>query len=999
MAASLLVPLFSFTGRAAAAAGFTFLNRYRIDHTYQTSGGGPYISDSFVLTPQSNGTDEWVHINESANDPTICNEYIDQVYNAGGPVGGIGGGPTGKYKLYTQPRVLGQCNPNNDGGEVVPTDITIDTTKANYLLFKTDNNTITTMDGAYTWSRVSGDVSAYPPAQEIYFETSNAISSTTCPSVIIKWNNTYKFGAPYVHSNDTSIVESGPASTYYRNMTAGLTGTSANNYHACFADENLIGHLQSSLSKILGTSQAYWQYQTPKSTGFSPMTNDFVDVNNFIGSQADLNNGISSASASSSITSAAAGAAGTATTPAAPVSDGCPLDQSASMRWLGCSIFATLQDAANKVTKLIDDYLFTNPAIFSTGAQAAATTFRNIGMVLIVVAGLFMVISQALGFEFLDAYTVRKLMPRLGIALIGMALAWPLLKFAVTLTNDLGGLVYSILMDIPKTAGATGSATSLGNSIFGGLTGILVGGALIFSYGPLAALSFIGTILLGLFVAFIVLAIRQLVIFMTIILAPLAIAAYVIPGGQKLWDFWKNTFITTLFMYPLIMGFIGAGAAMSYLIGSAPLGAKSSLLAILVYFAPFFMLPFAFKMAGGLMGTIFSMANDRNRGAFDRLKKFRQGQLEKRGSYYKQRYGDRAMQARASAVRSLNASASKYGGVRGGLLRAAGRPIAGLGGIEDKMSAINARTGKAIQDEIATGADDRIRGLTVDRSMGFATAQSQGLARIDSGRRQWKSLGGKWINESDVVEGQRQWGHDAAAQQAALSYEMRKASSEEEATGISKRYNSLARQQWGMTEAQAGSSWIGASFENQNSRLEYKYTDWANGGSLKRGDVTTAAGEKRKTALGAGLVDEIYDKRGSYGVAQMGSTTIGQLQEAYKDASLMAAGVDANGNGVTYSAEQISAATDQKQKIEAIAETFMHQYGSVGGEADDVARQIASQGAQAGGSRTANTPGAAHTAERVRQLAEMTGVYGAAPSGQYSTPLGRAGSDNPRPQS
>ena len=423
------------------------------------------------------------------------------------------------------------------------------------------------------------------------------------------------------------------------------------------------------------------------------------------------------------------------------------------------------------------------------------------------------------------------------------------------------------------------------------------------------------------------------------------------------------------------------------------------ILAIIVYFAPFVMLPFAFKMAGGLMSTVFSIANDKNRGAFDRLRKVRQGQVEKRGGYYKQRYGDRIMQSRADAVRKLNASSSKYGRVRGGLMRAAGRQIAGLGGIENQMSAINARTGKAIQDEIATGADDRIRGLTVDRSMGFAAAQSQGLARTDGeGHRQWKSLGGKWVNESDVIEGQREWGRDVAAQQAALSYEMRKASSEEEAAGISKRYQSLARGQWGMTETQAGGAWIGAAFENQNSRLEYKYTSWKDG-KLSRGKVTTASGEEEATALGAGLVSEIYDKRGSYNVAQMGSTTIEQLQEAYKDASLMAAGIDAKGNDAKYSAEQIAAATDQKQKIEAIAETFMHQYGGVGGESDDVARQIASQGgAQANSSRTANTPGSAHTAERVRQLAEMTGVYRAAPTGQYSAPQGRVGIDNPRPQ-
>lgn len=326
-----------------------------------------------------------------------------------------------------------------------------------------------------------------------------------------------------------------------------------------------------------GTFRASWTGSTSSAGGVNANTASNHCLKDNYGYTTDPVQ-IAANSAANTVASAAVGAACDATKQdcsGGDVADTCPLKSDESMRWLGCSIFFSLQRAADTVAKILSEYLYADPNVmFGSAAQSAATIFRNIGMVLIVVAGLVMVISQALGFEFLDAYNIRKLMPRLGISLIGMALAWPLLKLAVTLTNDLGGLVYTVLLDIPKQAGLISSASQadIGTRIGGLLTGVgAAGGAVVAAtlLGAVGLLSLLGTVLLSLLTGLLVLAVRQLVIFMAILLAPLAIAAYVLPGGQKLWKFWKDTLITTLIMYPLIMGFIGAGAAMSYLIGAA----------------------------------------------------------------------------------------------------------------------------------------------------------------------------------------------------------------------------------------------------------------------------------------------------------------------------------------------------------------------------------------------------------------------------------------------
>ena len=75
----------------------------------------------------------------------------------------------------------------------------------------------------------------------------------------------------------------------------------------------------------------------------------------------------------------------------------------------------------------------------------AWNSFRVLGIAIIVIAGLIMVISTALGFEFFDAYTIKKVLPRILVAIIGISLSWWLLEWLAELTNDLGVGVRSLI--------------------------------------------------------------------------------------------------------------------------------------------------------------------------------------------------------------------------------------------------------------------------------------------------------------------------------------------------------------------------------------------------------------------------------------------------------------------------------------------------------------------------------------------------------------------------
>jgi len=680
-------------------------------------------------------------------------------------------------------------------------------------------------------------------------------------------------------------------------------------------------------------------------------------------------------------------------------SDDCPLPSDAEMRWLGCAVFGLMNKAVSVLHDFIQQFLYVTVAnVFNDNIKSVSSTFRNIAIGLIFIAGLTMIISQALGFELFDAYTIKKLMPRLVVALLGVALAWPLMKLAVVFFNDLGlglGSVLDGISNYEGNASSNGGGTHLLTVFFG--SAAVVG--TVWAMGILGGLSLLGTALLGMFIGMIVLAIRQVLILMCVILAPFAIACYVLPGTQKVWTFWKTTFLTTLMMYPIIMLFIASGRAASSIIGSNGSSGAMNILAIMLYFAPYFMLPYAFKMAGGLMSTIFSLANDRNRGMFDRMKKFRGNQIGRRMQHRGGRVSRATTERQVSLQRAMKARASRSNAFGRRVYGAGSSLLDGYqGNLEARMSAMQAASSKELNDQIATGMDDEIRGLTVNKtwakSLGmsgitsadgyqYGNADHNGMAQTrikqtgkGAGTRQFRTLGGAWVDEAAVDRGQKRWGSDTNAQQAALAYEMRKANSEQEVNNVNSNYATVATGigGWGMTDTQAGGAWIGAAFENQNQHIEYKKTNW------ETGELGSAGYQ--------GLVDEIYEKKGSYPLSQMHSRTIERLKQSYRDAERVASGKYQNADGtlVTSTPEQIAVAKDRKAKLQSIAEMYMHDAGmAMDADGKPTGEKPTTSTVTADGKRIVSGQGAAHVNERVWELAEMTTARKKEASGPHAS--------------
>ncbi len=248
-----------------------------------------------------------------------------------------------------------------------------------------------------------------------------------------------------------------------------------------------------------------------------------------------------------------------------------------------------------------------------------------------------------------DAYTVKKVLPRLAIAVILIQLSWFIFTGMITLTTAIAygveGLIYSpfggsgeftlsaLLGAATPSAGITGG----GNGLF--FYAAVAGGAGLALFGGLGViLSLVATAFIAILMGFALLMFRQILIVALLLISPIALVAWILPNTEKLWKMWWESFSKLLIVFPMIVALIAVGRVFAFLTsGVRPGEAADNLLSdigvdtiirlvfvVLGFFGPYFLIPKLFVLAGSAFAFFAGMANDRSRGVFDRLKKGRQ---------------------------------------------------------------------------------------------------------------------------------------------------------------------------------------------------------------------------------------------------------------------------------------------------------------------------------------------------------------------------------------
>jgi len=257
--------------------------------------------------------------------------------------------------------------------------------------------------------------------------------------------------------------------------------------------------------------------------------------------------------------------------------------------------------------------------------------FRNLARGLLVLVFLVIVYAQLAGSTIVQAYNVKQMLPKLLIAVIAIELSWIIFKEFAFLVEDIGrGIPDLINIVFGNTIAEDGLVVEI-NSLGGGLSGVglflaigsLIAGAAILLL-PVAL-----SVSLAILGAFIVLVLRRVVLYVLIIVSPLALVLWILPNTQETFKKWFQTYQNLLFMYLLIQVMVAMGAAMAAITSNIAglediQGARELLMtvtAILLYFLPYMLIPFAFKWAGGLFANVAGMVNDRSRGLVDGYRK------------------------------------------------------------------------------------------------------------------------------------------------------------------------------------------------------------------------------------------------------------------------------------------------------------------------------------------------------------------------------------------
>jgi len=466
------------------------------------------------------------------------------------------------------------------------------------------------------------------------------------------------------------------------------------------------------------------------------------------------------------------------------------------MAWVLCPVFDMLSNGANEIfNNVVQPFLYTSP--ISTNASDPSfktwSQFRIYGDVFLVLALLVTVIAQSIGGGLIDAYTVKKVLPRVLVTAILINLSVYIVAFMVDITNVIGKSLGAILTSPLQAAGTYhispgSSAASLGVFAVGLLGLFLVAGHFTGFFGALSsgkaggaefgksALILAGLVLLPIFLAilavFITLIVRKGLILFLIMISPVAFALYVLPNTEQYFKKWWDLLLEALMVYPIIVAIFAVADILAVTIlsangvgsseitpdkqGNIALGAGhvfAVMTAFFIQFLPLLAIPFAFRMAGGTLSKLHEGVTAAN------------GKLKQSGWYANKREHASQEYARHKATgnqefynRLHNAmGGNEAEGRRSWVGRRAGRFVGQrakhyaqqTGRMSGDVSKALAELGEANNDAALNAGiyghsyNDAVQKLTAKyEAEGMATAAAK--AKAISGAQSWQATGLGW---------------------------------------------------------------------------------------------------------------------------------------------------------------------------------------------------------------------------------------------------------------
>ena len=318
-----------------------------------------------------------------------------------------------------------------------------------------------------------------------------------------------------------------------------------------------------------------------------------------------------------------------------------PVDQSANsdcniagLGWWICEPARWIAGGMDMMYSMLHDYLEVRPLEMTTqksGFYIAWDIMRSIANGVFIIVLLIIVFSQLTSFK-VGTYGIKKMASRLIIAAILVNLSYLICAILIDLSNMLGVILKDVFADITKQV-LTGTGNFDGVFSFASITqAFLTGGSALLAgglavNGSLTAatpffLPILATLFLSFLVAILVMAARQALIVILVVISPIAFVLYLLPGTEKWFDKWKDLFLIMLIFFPAFAVVFGGSQLAGFLLLANASSIIMFIFGLVVMVAPLAITPLIMKLGGGLLNRFAGIVNDPTKGIVDKSRQW-----------------------------------------------------------------------------------------------------------------------------------------------------------------------------------------------------------------------------------------------------------------------------------------------------------------------------------------------------------------------------------------
>lgn len=313
------------------------------------------------------------------------------------------------------------------------------------------------------------------------------------------------------------------------------------------------------------------------------------------------------------------GSATTDQNPDGTTTDDVPADtcrqEAGGLYWIVCPTINFISFVTDSLYSLINDFLVVQPLSMADDSPVYLIWqyVRSITNIVFVIFLILVIYAQLTGIG-LDNYNIKRVLPRLIITVILVNLSFLICALLTDVSNVAGESLRSFFLNIQETISQNSNIVNttevsmsaiLSTILTGGtIAGVVIGatgglGGLLWALVPILVAALVA-IITGL----ITIAARQAVITVLVMIAPLAMVAYLLPNTEKWFQQWKNMFARMLFFYPVFSFLYGASQLAGWAIIASASSAPMILLGLAVQIFPLFFSWSLMKMSGTFLSTL-----------------------------------------------------------------------------------------------------------------------------------------------------------------------------------------------------------------------------------------------------------------------------------------------------------------------------------------------------------------------------------------------------------